>query len=67
MIMKLKVTLGPFVTLEIEGSSCREISEALEGHEKLNIQLDGMCSNLAERVYPAGVDDLGGEAKETRE
>jgi hypothetical protein len=65
--MKLKVALGPFVTLEIEGSSCREISEALEGHEKLNLQLDEMCSNLAQRVYPEGTEDLGGETKESRE
>lgn len=61
--MKLKVALGPFVTLEIEGSSCRELSEALEGHEKLNLQLDGMCSNLAQRVYPEAAEDPGGEAE----
>ena len=50
--MNLKIRLGPLVSLEVHGSSCEEIRAALEGFEKLNKQVDAMCSDLAERMYP---------------
>ena len=50
--MNLKIRLGPLVSLEIHGDNCEEIRSALEGFEKLNQQVDAMCSDLAERMYP---------------
>jgi hypothetical protein len=50
--MNLTIKLGPLVTLEISGDSCEEIRSALEGFEKLNQQLDAMCGDLANRIYP---------------
>jgi hypothetical protein len=44
------------VFFQIEGVDCREVSTALDGYEELNKKLDAMCSDLAERVYPEGVD-----------
>jgi hypothetical protein len=52
----ITVRLGPLVSFEIVGESCRELSEALEGYEILNKQLDDLCGDLAERVYPEGMD-----------
>ena len=52
----LRIRLGPLVTFEVEGDNCKEITEALEGYEKLNKRLDAMCSDLAERVYPEGME-----------
>ena len=54
--MSLKIRLGPLVSLEIEGDNCREVNEALEGFETLNKNIDAMCSDLAERIYPDGMD-----------
>jgi hypothetical protein len=50
--MNLKIRLGPLVTLEVSGENCEEIHSALEGFEKLNKQLDAMCGDLANRIYP---------------
>jgi len=57
----LKMQIGPMVSLQIEGHTCREISEALEGYERLNHQVEHMCSTLAEAAYPetAGAPDTG--------
>jgi hypothetical protein len=55
--MILKIRLGPFVTVEIDGESCADIASALEGFEHLNERIDAMCSDLVERVYPDGVPD----------
>jgi hypothetical protein len=52
----LKVRLGPLVTFEMTGQSCNELSEALKGFELLNQQIGTMCSDLAERVYPEGME-----------
>lgn len=54
--MTLKVRLGPLVTLEIAGDNCEEICAALSGFEPLNRQIDAMCSDLAERMYPEDND-----------
>jgi hypothetical protein len=43
------------VRIDIEGSSCPEIVEALTGFEKLNHTVDSMFSDLAQRVFPEGV------------
>ena len=48
----LKMQIGPMVSIQIEGQNCREISDALEGYERLNRQVEDMCSTLAEAVYP---------------
>jgi hypothetical protein len=50
----LRVKLGPLVSFEITGQSCKELSSALEGFQTLNQQIDELCSDLAERVYPEG-------------
>jgi hypothetical protein len=52
----LSIRLGPLVMLKVNGASCHEIAKALEGHGQLNEQVNAMCSNLAERVYPEGFD-----------
>lgn len=54
--MNLKIRLGPLVSLEVHGDNCEEIRAALEGFEKLNQQVDAMCSDLAERMYPEEAD-----------
>lgn len=54
--MNLKIRLGPLVSLEVTGDNCEEIRAALEGFEKLNKQVDAMCSDLAERMYPEDQD-----------
>ena len=51
----LKIRLGPLVYFEVEGDNCTEISEALQGYQTLNQQINDMCSDLAERVYPDGI------------
>ena len=47
-----RLHIGPMVEIQIEGANCHEISEALEGYERLNKQVEGMCSGLAENAYP---------------
>ncbi len=48
----LKVQIGPMVSIQIEGRNCREIAAALQGYERLNKQVEGLCGSLAEKVYP---------------
>ncbi|MDH3973403.1 MAG: hypothetical protein OEV42_03895 [Deltaproteobacteria bacterium] len=50
----LKVRLGPLVSFEVSGDNCNELNEALAGYENLNVTLDDMCGDLADRVYPEG-------------
>jgi len=50
----ISMRLGPMVKIDIEGSSCPEIAEALAGFEKLNDTVDSMFSDLARRVFPEG-------------
>jgi hypothetical protein len=47
-----RLHIGPMVEIQIEGANCHEISEALEGYEHLNRQVEGLCSGLAENAYP---------------
>lgn len=60
----VRVRIGPLVFFSIEGANCREVAEALDGYEILNNRLDGMCSDLAARVYPDGIDDAAAERME---
>lgn len=63
-----KIRLGPLVSIDIEGKTCEEISEALEGYEKLNDALSALCSDLAERIYPEGMElEYEEEQKESEE
>jgi hypothetical protein len=48
----MSLQLGPMVKINIEGSNCPEIAEALQGFEKLNSTVDAMFSDLAKRVFP---------------
>jgi hypothetical protein len=52
----LNIRLGPLVSLKITGDSCHDLAKALEGYDHLNVKLDALCSDLAERIYPEGVD-----------
>jgi hypothetical protein len=52
----LTIRLGPLVSLKVTGQSCEELAQALEGYDHLNQRVDAMCSDLAERVYPEGVE-----------
>lgn len=63
----LKVRLGPLVSFEVRGESCGELAEALQGYEKLNVLIDALCSDLAERVYPGGLEEEVHEGQEEEE
>ena len=52
----LSIRLGPLVTLKVTGQSCHELAQALEGHEDLNRSINVMCGDLADRIYPEGMD-----------
>lgn len=54
--MTLRIRLGPLVFFQVEGENCREIAQALHGFDELNKTVDAMCSDLAERVYPEGLE-----------
>lgn len=54
--MNLRIRLGPLVMLEISGENCEEIRHALKGFDLLNQEIDAMCSDLADRMYPEGQD-----------
>jgi hypothetical protein len=55
--MHLRIKLGPLVSFDVEGDNCREIAQALEGFEDLNVTVEAMFRDLAGRVYPEGVTD----------
>lgn len=50
--MTLRIRLGPLVYFEVDGQSCEDLAQALDGFEALNAKVDAMCSDLAQRVYP---------------
>lgn len=54
--MTLRIRLGPLVEIQVNGQNSKEIANALEGFEELNQRVDAMCSDLAERVYPEGME-----------
>jgi hypothetical protein len=59
----MKMQLGPLVSIQIEGSTCKEIAEALQGYEQLNKQVEGLCSGLADKVYPDAEDETPGRKR----
>ncbi len=63
----LRVKLGPFVTIEVTGDNCEEITEALDGYEALNKRIDNMCSDLVAHIYPEGLEEQGEEGGEAEE
>jgi hypothetical protein len=42
------------VHFTVQGDSCTQVAEALQGFEALNDIVDRMFSDLASRVYPEG-------------
>jgi hypothetical protein len=54
----LTIRLGPLVSFRIQGNSCLELLEALQGFDRLNERVDEMCSDLGERMYPEGPRDV---------
>ena len=52
--VNLSVRLGPMVHFEVEGENCTELADALQGFQRLNLIVDEMFSDLANRVYPDG-------------
>ena len=65
--MSLRIRLGPLVYFEVDGDNCGELAKALDGFEELNARIDAMCSDLAGRVYPGGVDGNGTWPTDTTE
>lgn len=68
----LSIRLGPLVSLRVTGQSCSELAKALEGYDNLNHHINAMCGDLAERIYPDGIDldamrDEDEEPEETKE
>ena len=53
--ISLSIRLGPMVSLRIIGQSCRELAQALEEYDDLNVRINAMCGDLAERIYPEGM------------
>ena len=65
----LSIRLGPLVSLKVTGQSCHELAKALEGYDDLNTRINAMCGDLAERIYPEGMDlntvrEMAGEEEE---
>ena len=64
----LSIRLGPLVSLRVTGQSCHELAKALEGYDNLNHHINAMCGDLAERIYPEGIDmDVMREENEEKE
>ena len=54
--ISMSLQLGPMVKINIEGNNCGEITEALQGFDKMNRTVDDMFSDLAKRVFPETED-----------
>ena len=52
--INLSIRIGPMVHFTVQGDSCKQVAEALQGFETLNEIVDRMFSDLAARVYPDG-------------
>ncbi len=52
--INLSIRIGPMVHFTVQGETCKQVAEALEGYEALNDIVDRMFSDLANRVYPDG-------------
>lgn len=63
----LSIRLGPLVSLRVTGQSCHELAKALEGYDNLNHHINAMCGDLAERIYPDGLDIMDAMRDENEE
>ena len=63
----LSIRLGPLVSLRVNGQSCHELAKALEGYDNLNHHINAMCGDLAERIYPDGLDIMDAVRDENEE
>lgn len=63
----LSIRLGPLVSLRVTGQSCHELAKALEGYDDLNQHINAMCGDLAERIYPDGLDIMDAVRDENEE
>lgn len=54
--INIKVYVGAGMSVQISGQNCKEIVSAMDGYEELNKVLDGMFGDLAELVYPEGME-----------
>jgi len=63
----LSIRLGPLVSLRVNGQSCHELAKALEGYDNLNHHINAMCGDLAERIYPEGLDIMDAVRDENEE
>ena len=63
----LSIRLGPLVSLRVTGQSCHELAKALEGYDNLNHHINAMCGDLAERIYPEGLDIMDAMRDENEE
>ena len=52
--INLSIRIGPMVHFTVQGETCAQVAEALQGFEQLNDIVDRMFSDLATRVYPEG-------------
>jgi len=51
----------------VNGQSCHELAKALEGYDNLNHHINAMCGDLAERIYPDGLDIMDAMRDENEE
>jgi hypothetical protein len=51
----------------VTGQSCHELAKALEGYDNLNHHINAMCGDLAERIYPEGLDIMDAMRDENEE
>jgi hypothetical protein len=65
--INMTIRLGPMVHFEIQGESCSEIANALDGFERLNVIVDTMFTDLAQRVYPEAARSANGQNGERGE
>jgi hypothetical protein len=52
--INLSIRIGPMVHFTVQGETCAQVAEALQGFEQLNDIVDRMFSDLAARIYPEG-------------
>lgn len=59
----MRIRVGPWVFFQIDGPNCKEVAAAMDGYEDLNNKLEAMFSDLAQRIYPEGLDYAAQEAE----
>ncbi len=67
MTVSIRIRLGPMAEITAHGENCREIAEHLRGWEELNEQVERLCGDLAERMYPEDKSDGTHQQTETQE